>query len=263
MITVGIDIGSVTTKVAILKDRTTLVRLISLTGSNPKSKGIELFNEALRVSSLTKNSIDYVCATGYGRRSIDFANFIITEINACAIGAREINKDCRIIIDLGGQDSKIIFIDDNGKVKDFVMNDKCSAGTGKFLEVMANSLEVKLEDLDKLALESKNPIKINSTCTVFAQSEVISLLAQGKEREDIIAGLLDSIAERLVTMIGRDNLVGDVFFCGGGAKNKALKIILERKLNCKVFVPQEPQIVVAFGATLIGYKELEKKKKLK
>ena len=164
----------------------------------------------------------------------------------------------RTIIDLGGQDSKVIALDENGKIVRFMMNDKCSAGTGRFFEVMANALGVSLDQIGEMALRSANPIKINSTCTVFAESEVISLIARRKKKEDIIAGLHESMAKKICTMAKEVGVNQVVFFDGGGAKNIGVKASLEKQLNVKLYVPEKPQFVVALGAALLA-KESAKK----
>ncbi len=153
------------------------------------------------------------------------------------------------IIDIGGQDSKVI-VTEKGKVIDFLMNDKCAAGTGKFLEYTAKALEVSLEDLGELALRSKNPAKISSMCTVFAESEVISLRAQEIEKEDIAAGLIESIVQRIAVMVKKLWIKDNVAFVGGVAKNPGMKASLEKELNVKLYVPAEPQITGALGAAL-------------
>lgn len=158
----------------------------------------------------------------------------------------------RTIIDLGGQDMKVISLEEDGTIADFVMNDKCSAGTGRFLEVMADVLNVGLENLGELSRRSKVPIRINSTCTVFAESEVISLIAQGKASEDIIAGIHNSIAERIASMVRQVGAKELIFYAGGGAKNRGMHKVLEDRLDKRVYVPDEPQFVIAFGAALIA-----------
>jgi len=259
MITVGIDIGSVTTKVVVLErfnsEAKVLSQEISLTGADPKLVAQQLLTKALTKVNLTKEDLEYIVSTGYGRRIIEFGDKTVTEITCCAKGSVWIAKQHKFptihtIIDLGGQDTKIISVDETGNVVDFVMNDKCAAGTGRFLEVIANVLQVRLDDLEELFFKSTELIQLNSTCTVFVETEVISLIAQGKKKEDIVAGVLRAIAERVVNMVRQVSQKEGIFFCGGGAKNKALHRILEEKLDKKIFVPCEPQFVVALGAAL-------------
>lgn len=259
MITAGIDIGSCTTKVVVFntENQRIISKVVRLTGSQPKVVAEELLKEALIQAEVSRKEVEYIISTGYGRRAIGFSNKTITEISCCAKGVSwYINQnqltDIHTIIDLGGQDTKIILLDENNEIADFVMNDKCAAGTGRFLEVMADVLGVDADNLGDLSLKSKNPILINSTCTVFAESEVISLIAQGKNKEDIVAGICSSIAERTVSMVRQVGGKGCIFFCGGGAKNEGIKKALEIKLGLKVYVPDEPQFVVAVGAALMA-----------
>jgi predicted CoA-substrate-specific enzyme activase len=255
MITAGIDIGSVTTKVVVLKNKEILARAITPTGADPKVAAELAMKEASKLACLSMDDIEYIVSTGYGRRSIEFGDKVITEISANARGARFLGSPSgiiRTIIDLGGQDSKVIALEENGDIEDFVMNDKCAAGTGRFLEVIASALEVRLEDLGRLSLESKNPAKIDSTCTVFAESEVISLVAQGRNKEDIIAGLHVSIAKRIAGMVKQVGAREVIFFDGGGAKNIGIKKAIEKELGMEVYVPDEPQFVIALGAALIA-----------
>lgn len=257
MITAGIDIGSIATKVVVFdtEKQKIISQAVGLTGSQPKAVAEELLKKALTQVNISQKEIEYIISTGYGRRSIEFPTKTITEISCCAKGVgyyiNRLSDNVYTVIDLGGQDTKAILLDENYEVADFVMNDKCAAGTGRFLEVMANVLGVNLDDLGDLSLKSKNPISINSTCTVFAESEVISLIAQGKNKEDIVAGICSSIAERIVGMVRQVGGKGNVFFCGGGAKNVGIKDALEVKLGLRVYVPDEPQFVVALGAALI------------
>jgi predicted CoA-substrate-specific enzyme activase len=194
---------------------------------------------------------DSIVATGYGRRSIPFAGKAVSEITAQAEGVCFLYPEARGIIDIGGQDSKVILVED-GKVADFQMNDKCAAGTGRFLEHTARALEVSVEDLGRLALASRSPASISSMCTVFAESEVISLRAQGIAREDIAAGLVESIARRVAAMARPMGLKEHMALVGGVAKNPAIQAALERELGCKLYVPPEPQITAALGAALIA-----------
>lgn len=255
MITAGIDVGSVVTKAVILKDEKILARSLTPTGADPNSAAKLVMKKVLKEANLPRNKIEYIVSTGYGRRAIDFGDRVVTEITANAKGARFLGSPMgtvRTVIDLGGQDSKVIALDESGDIVNFIMNDKCAAGTGRFLEVMAQVLDIKLEDLGKFSLKSKNPIKINATCTVFAESEVISLIAQRKKKEDILAGLHQTIAKRLAGMVREVGAKEVIFFDGGGAKNIGIKKALEDELGMKVYVPKEPQFVVALGAALIA-----------
>jgi (R)-2-hydroxyacyl-CoA dehydratese activating ATPase len=195
---------------------------------------------------------DALTATGYGRHlaAENFGANAITEIKAFATGAAAIQPGCRGVLDIGGQDVKIIALNEQGKVADFEMNDRCAAGTGKFLEVMATVLGFEIADFGAAALTAKSPVKVNSTCTVFAESEVVSLIAKGADRADIAYGIHDAIADRTQAMVNRVGVNGDLFFAGGAARNVALQKILGEKLGVKLYVPENPQTVGALGAAL-------------
>ena len=252
MIRAGIDIGSVATKAVVLRDGAVAGRALVRSGAAPDSAAREAFETALREAGADRGLLDRVVSTGYGRRSIDFADEVVTEITAGARGAYFLGCPWgrpRLIVDLGGQDTKVILLDEDGAVRDFAMNDRCAAGTGRFLEVMAGVLDVPLDRLGAIARTAQRPAPINSTCTVFAESEVISLIAQGTRKEDIVAGLCAAIASRIAQMV-KPMGGHDVFFNGGGALNDGVRAALERTLARNVYVPPMPQFVVATGAAL-------------
>ena len=198
---IGIDIGSLSTKVALVQDGTFIDSVIDRSSYNFKEVGYALFNRLLDQNNLTKEDISHVMGTGYGRHTIDLADEVITEITAHARGVQYFFPDVHSIIDIGGQDSKVIIISPKTrKVLDFQMNNKCAAGTGRFLEVMANALGVPISEFGALALRSSKPEPISSMCTVFAESEVISLFAKGAKKEDIAAGIHLSICKRVAGM---------------------------------------------------------------
>ncbi|MFH1510991.1 MAG: acyl-CoA dehydratase activase [Candidatus Woesearchaeota archaeon] len=255
MIVAGVDIGSVTAKAVILKDGKLAGSSVHPTGADCNQAALAVLAEASKQAGVDQKEIKYIMATGYGRRAIDFGNETITEISSNAKGAAYLGSSkgkVHTIIDVGGQDTKAISLDENGNILNFVMNDKCAAGTGRFLEVIARALQEDMESFSKLSLKSTNPVAINSTCTVFAESEVVSLIAQRVKKEDIIAGIHESIAKRIVEMAKAVNVKDVVFFDGGGAKNAGLKQAIETELGFEVFVTQYPQIVVALGAALIA-----------
>ncbi|MFZ3062147.1 MAG: acyl-CoA dehydratase activase [Actinomycetota bacterium] len=210
-------------------------------------------------SLLKGKHYDCMLATGYGRHlaQANFASDTVTEIKAFAVGASHIYPNCRAVLDIGGQDMKVITLADDGKVKDFDINDRCAAGTGKFLEVMAEALNFSIQELGGEALKAKAPTKINSVCTVFAESEVISLIARGENRRDIAYGIHEAISERIAAMINRMGVSGDLIFAGGVAYNKCIRHILEKKLNLRIYVPDNPQIVGALGAALLAERRAE------
>lgn len=252
----GVDIGAQSAKAVILKDNEVEGFAILPTGSNVSRVADRVMKQALKKVGLTMADVERVVATGYGRLAVSFAQESVTEITCHAEGASFLVPGARTVIDIGGQDSKVIRIDDSGRVLDFAMNDKCAAGTGRFLEVMAMVLRLKLADLGELSLRSQSPAKISSVCTIFAESEVVSLRAEGKLTEDIIAGIHRSIAKRVVSLGSRVGYQSPIVFSGGVAKNQGAKRALEEELGTEIIVPPEPQIVGAVGAALIAAKRV-------
>jgi (R)-2-hydroxyacyl-CoA dehydratese activating ATPase len=252
MLSVGLDIGSITTKVAVMKDGKILGTDISFTGYNPEKAWRDILDQMLARLGLKETSVDRIVSTGYGRNNVSIAHKKITEILCHAEGAKHFLPKVRSVIDIGGQDSKFIRMDEGGAIADFVMNDKCSAGTGRFLEVMARALEVPLDDFGTMSGRAKNTVRISSMCTVFAESEVISLISKGESRENIIAGIHDSIASRMVSMMGRTGVVKPVVMTGGVAKNIGIRNALEKKLGIKLDVPDTAQVNGAIGAAILA-----------
>jgi predicted CoA-substrate-specific enzyme activase len=261
MITAGIDIGSTTSKAVILKDNEIIGQLVIPNGSLPAETAREVFQKCCEDSDIDEKSIDAIAATGYGRRLAKFGDMIITEIKSCALGVNF--KPCPegkigTIIDVGGQDTKVIALNDKGGIEDFAMNDKCAAGTGRFLEMLANKLGLSYEEFIEEALKSENMVHMNSTCAVFAESEVVSLLARNVHKADIAAAAHDAIAGRIGSMIRRVGQKEVLCFTGGGARNRALALAVEESLNKKVFIPDHPQTIVALGAAVAARDKLEK-----
>ncbi len=254
MLTAGIDIGSITTKVAVVKDGEILGTEIVFTGYNSEKAGRSAMDDLLAKLKIKIDDIDKIIATGYGRSNISFAHKAITEISCHAAGAHFTDPRIRSIIDVGGQDSKAIVVDEDGRVKDFAMNDKCAAGTGRFLEVMAHALEVELDNFGSLSLQSKVPSQISSICTVFAESEVVSLISRGESRENIIAGIHDSVASRVSALAKRVGVRAPLMMTGGVAKNIGVVTALQRKLGIEVEVSENAQINGAIGAAVLAAK---------
>ncbi|HUN53600.1 MAG TPA: acyl-CoA dehydratase activase [Smithella sp.] len=252
MLTAGIDIGSITAKAAVFSGGKLLATKVIFTGYNSELAGLKVYEEVLKEAGIDKNAIEKIVSTGYGRNSVNFADRSYTEIMCHAAGAHFLNPHIHSIIDIGGQDSKAILLFDNGKVKNFIMNDKCAAGTGRFLEVMARALEVNLDDFGAMSIKSKQPSKISSLCTVFAESEVISLIAKGEQRQDIIAGIHESIAARISSMVGRVGLKEPVMVTGGVARNVGVIHALEKKLGMKIEVSPYAQENGAIGAAILA-----------
>jgi len=253
---VGVDLGSTMTKVVIMSDGI-IASVIGPTGAEHRKLANKVMEEALGRAGLSFNEITYVVATGYGRINVPFADKQITEISCHARGISSLLPAARTVIDIGGQDSKGIKLKD-GQVVDFVMNDKCAAGTGRFLEVTAEALGVELDDIGRLSLKAKNEVSISSTCTVFAEHEVVGKRAQGVPVEDLLAGLHKAISTRIYGMVSRVKIEREVVVTGGGAKNIGLVRALEDKLGYPVLVPPEPLLTGAIGAALLGKDIVEK-----
>ncbi len=255
MKTIGIDIGSLATKITLIDDNKKMIDFrVDRSTYDFKRIGKEMFSDILEKNNLKRSDV-YVMSTGYGRNTIDDVDDRITEITAHAKGVQYFFSDVNSVIDIGGQDSKAIVISKKtGKVIDFQMNDKCAAGTGRFLEVMARALEVSIEEFGPMALKSNKPASISSTCTVFAESEVISLFAKGTPKQDIASGIHKSIARRVAGMAKRIGVAEKLIFCGGVAKNVGVKKYLEKELGFEIFIPEHPQLTGAIGAALIAHK---------
>ena len=262
MLVAGVDVGAATAKTVIMADGKILGQAIIPTGDRIVTAAEKVTRLALEKAGMWRDSFgfntdfDYVISTGYGRHGVPFANKAVTEIICHAKGAYYLLPATRTIIDIGGQDSKAIGLNERGGVIDFVMNDKCAAGTGRFLEVMAQVLGVTIEELGPVALTSKNPCQISSTCTIFAESEMVSLRAEGKPREDLIAGIVRAVSSRVVVMGKTVGFRRDIVFTGGVAKNIGVKEALEAEINMEIIVPEEPQTMGALGAVLLAKAEL-------
>ncbi|HOP39925.1 MAG TPA: acyl-CoA dehydratase activase [Geobacteraceae bacterium] len=246
MIFAGIDIGSRTIELVVVDDAGDIkVELQADTGFDPIDEAKKLLDGV---------RYDRIMATGYGRNlfEISFDAPTVTEIKAHARGARAFFPDARTVLDIGGQDSKAISLFENGRVRKFEMNDRCAAGTGKFLEIMAKTLGYDIEGFGREALIAEKDVNISSMCTVFAESEVTSLIAKGKDRREIARGLHTSVIRRAVGMINRVSSEGDIVFTGGVAKNPCLAELLADKLGRTVRVPENPQFIGALGAALLS-----------
>lgn len=255
MITAGIDVGSNTTKVVILKNGEWLGDALVLTGADNRSSAERALAQAVKAAGIKRTEITQYVATGYGRINIPFADRKVTEISCHGRGAHAVFPGTRTVIDIGGQDSKVIRVDASGRVADFIMNDKCAAGTGRFLEVMARALEITLTEMAAIAGKNKNPVTISNTCTVFAESEVISYLAQGLPKDDIIRGLHEAVVDRIESMALRLGIEPAVTMTGGVALNAAIVTTLVRRLKLTILLPPQPQLIGAYGAALIAAKQ--------
>jgi predicted CoA-substrate-specific enzyme activase len=252
----GIDVGAATAKAVVLRGDDVLASSIVPTGSSVAGAGQAAMQQALDRAGLALEDLEYVVSTGYGRRAVPFASRTTTEITCHAAGARWLIASARTIIDIGGQDCKVIGLHEGGTVSNFAMNDRCAAGTGRFLEVMAAALEIELDEMGPASLRSVQPCTLSSTCTVFAESEMISLRAEGASLEDMIAGIHSAMARRVAIMGTSVGYRQDVVFTGGVAKNIGIKQALEREIEMEISVPQEAQIVGALGAALLAKAEV-------
>lgn len=257
MIVAGIDIGSTMTKVVILDGEKMLASVIGPTGPEHRHLAHEVMTDALRLAGIAFDALSYVVATGYGRINVPFADKQITEITCHARGVADLFPTARTIIDIGGQDAKAIKLE-KGMVGNFVMNDKCAAGTGRFLEVIASALDLTLADLGDLSVKASEKVKISNMCTIFAEQEVRAALADGTPVANILYGLHDAIAGRVLNLAGRIGVESDVVFTGGVAKNIGMVQAIESRLGYPVLIAPEPLLTGALGAALMGRKIVEK-----
>ena len=254
MLVAGVDIGSITTEALLFdKEKGLLGYTILPTGADSRKTAEAALDKVLGAPGMTRSDISYIIATGCGRKRAAFAKEAVTEITCIARGVSFLFPDARTIIDIGGQDTKVIRVNERGRVLEFEMNDKCAAGTGRFVEVMANALNVELGKIGELSLNHKKELTISSICTVFAESEVISLVSEGQELEDIVYGIHRAIADRTMGLINRLGGVQEkVVMCGGVAKNIGVVKALEKTLGTSMQFYEEPQIVGALGAALLS-----------
>ncbi|HMK65566.1 MAG TPA: acyl-CoA dehydratase activase [Thermodesulfobacteriota bacterium] len=258
-IVAGIDVGSLTTKVLLMdaEDKGRIVSFrIGRSGSAYRNAVESIVAETLDSAGLRLEDIRHTVSTGYGREIVSFSNSRVTEITCHGRGAKYFFPEVHTVIDIGGQDSKVISINDLGGVANFTMNDKCAAGTGRFLEVMASALEVEIGRLGELSAQSGQQVKVSSMCTVFAESEVISLLSKECSKSDIAAAIHEAIARRITGMVGQVGLRERVVMVGGVAKNIGVVRSLEKMLGTSFLIPPEPQINGALGAALIAAERL-------
>ncbi len=248
----GLDIGSLTCDVALLDDAGRLVAAeIVPTGARSRAAIERALSAALQQAGLARGDLAALVATGYGRERVEGRTASITEITCHARGAAHLVPGTALVLDVGGQDCKAVRLAD-GRVSDFAMNDKCAAGTGRFFEVMARALEIDLDDLGALALQATRPVILSSTCTVFAESEVVSLVAADEDPANIAAGLCLAAAERIRSLAVRVGVADPVTMTGGGALNQGLVRAVESLLGRSLVVPARPQLVGAMGAALLG-----------
>ena len=252
----GVDSGSSSTDVVILDEQGKICAAVIVpTGAGADAGAEKALAQALKQAGLTRGDLRRIVTTGYGRSHIRQSDQSITEITCHAKGAHYLNPEVRTIIDIGGQDSKVIRLDEKGNVKNFVMNDKCAAGTGRFLEMMARTLGLSLEEMSKAGLNWHKKVTISSMCTVFAESEVVSLIAQNQAVADIVHGLNDSVAAKTASLVSRLGLEEACMMTGGVAKNQGVVQALEERLGVPLYVKEEAQLCGALGAALFALEE--------
>lgn len=260
MYVLGIDSGSTSTNAVIMNQNREITAFsVVRTGAKAGESAERVLNEVLQKAGLEREQISWIVSTGYGRVSILFADETVTEISCHGKGAHYFNPKVRTILDIGGQDSKVIKLDEKGEVVDFVMNDKCAAGTGRFLEAIARTLEVEIGELGPIALQSQETITITSMCTVFAESEVISLIANNKEKADIANGVCHAIASKSFSMMRRVGLEPEFMMTGGVAQNLGVVHAVEEKIQGKLYICPEPEIVGAVGAAIHALSRVSEK----
>jgi predicted CoA-substrate-specific enzyme activase len=249
----GVDVGSLASKSVILRNGEIAGHAIIPSGLNSEESGLSALAAALGNAGIDRGEVSHIVSTGYGRISASYASKTVTEISCHARGANFLYPNVRTIIDIGGQDCKAIRVEADGTVADFAMNDKCAAGTGRFLEVMAGVFKVPLSELGELSLQADGIVPMSSTCTVFVESETISLLARGEKPHNIQAGIHHSIARRIAGLFARVGIVSDVYFSGGVAKNKGMRKALEQALKVTIVEPVfDPQLTGALGAAVFA-----------
>ncbi len=254
---IGIDIGSVAVK-GVLFDGSVRETALGPTGWNPRETALQVLEKLhFHLGERHPSSPVPIISTGYGRKYLNPAWKCVTEITCHARGVRHLSPGARTVLDIGGQDSKVIRMDPSGAVLDFAMNDKCAAGTGRFLQMMAHALDLDIQEFGSVPLDGEFQ-EISSMCAVFAETEVVGHLARGVERASLVRGLLRSIASRSATMLGRQGLEGPLFFSGGVSKSPSLLRLLERELGCPVLSDPRSQYAGAIGAAIIGLEESEK-----
>lgn len=259
MLTMGVDIGSTTCKAAIISGgKEVIAKGLVAVGTGTRGP-MQVYREVLDQAGLSRDAIARVVATGYGRLNFVEAERELSEVSCHGMGMHFLCPKARTIIDIGGQDAKALLLNERGNLDNFIMNDKCAAGTGRFLEAMAKILDIRVEDMGETAERAQNPVSISSTCAVFAESEVISRLSSGEKMEDILAGIHASIARKVSGLAIRVGCQPPVAMSGGVAKNKGIVAALEKELKCNITVPTDCQLAGAIGAALFAYQDMQKK----
>ena len=257
MITAGVDVGSLSTKAVLMKNNNILSWALLPTGTDGTEAAKKVTDAALKESGLSLRDLKYIVSTGYGRFNVPFAQGNVTEISCHARGANWLCPQVRTILDMGGQDCKAIRCDEKGRVLDFALNEKCAAGTGRYLERVAVTLEIPLDEIGSRSLQTREgPVSIRNFCAVFAQNDILISLREGKHSNDILAGAHEAISSRIQDLLERVGVAEVFMITGGIAKNIGVVKRLEEKVGVKAYIPPEPQIVGALGAAIFARKEL-------
>ncbi|MBI4319282.1 MAG: CoA activase [Chloroflexi bacterium] len=252
MATAGIDIGAKTIKVVVLEDGKLIGKSLVQGGLDQKASAEQALTDALAEAGIARDRVSRIVATGAGRKYAPFADDDVTEVGADARGIVYLMPSVRTVIDVGAEEGRGVRVDTRGKVVDFVVNEKCAAGAGTFTEAMARALEVKLEELAQIALQSTNSVPMNAQCAVFAESEVVSLVHSNTSKQDIARAIHDAIASRIISMVRRVGVENDVAVIGGMARNPAFVAAMERGLESKVLVPEDCEYISALGAAVVA-----------
>lgn len=256
MLTMGVDIGSTASKAVIMEDgKQILARQLVAVGTGTRGPA-EVYRKVLEEAGVTRAHIARVVATGYGRLKFSEADRELSEVSCHGRGVSFLCPGVRTVIDIGGQDAKALVLDAQGNLNNFIMNDKCAAGTGRFLEAMSRVLDVRTEDMGALSELAEHPVSISSTCAVFAESEVISRLSAGERVEDILAGIHASVARKVSGLAVRAGWIAQVAMSGGVAKNRGIVRAMEQELSCPILVPEDSQLAGAIGAALFAYRDM-------
>jgi len=254
----GIDIGSAFSKAVIMAKNEIIAYEVMPSGGNYKITAEQVIKEALTKAKLTQKDITYTVATGYGSANVSFSSETASDISCLARGVHYLFPAARTAIDIGGQFTRVLKLNERGKAISFLLSEKCAAGSGRFLQVIARVLQIDLEDIGELSLKSKKGVDFNTGCAVFAESEAVSRVAEGASKEDILAGLHRTLAAKIQTMVARIGLEPDCAVVGGGAKDIGLVRSIEAGLSCRLLVPEEPRIVAALGAALMAWEKFSK-----
>jgi len=254
----GIDIGAAFSKAVILGDGAIVAYHVMPSGKNYRETAQEVIKAVLNKAGLGMQDITLALSTGYGAANVPYARQQMTEISCQARGINHLFPSARTVIDIGGQSTKIIKMDEAGRAMDFVVSEKCAAGSGRFLQVIARVLGVPLEEIGPLSLHAKKIVKFTTSCAVFTESEAISRVAEGEKKEDILAGVHAAIATKVSNLVDRARKENDCVITGGGAKDIGLVKNVEENIACHLLVPQEPQITAALGAAIIAWDRVQK-----